>query len=60
MYKKSIFKNLECFKGNDHYSKILEIGPGTNSHIDYIEHTYDNYFIMYILLNLKILNINKF
>ena len=39
-------KNLEYFKDKDHYSKVLEIGPGTNSHIDYIKHTYDNYFII--------------
>ena len=28
------------------YSKVLEIGPGFHTHIDYVSHDYDNYYII--------------
>ena len=39
-------RNLESFKGKEKYDKVLEIGAGTASHIDYIKHKYDKFFIV--------------
>ena len=39
-------RKLEKFIGKKKYSKVLEIGAGTAPHIDYLEHDYDEYFIV--------------
>ncbi len=33
-------------KDKNKKSKVLEIGPGTHSHIDYLNHQFDEYFIL--------------
>jgi SAM-dependent methyltransferase len=38
-------RQLEKFKREKKYSKVLEIGAGTLPHIDYLKHDYDEYFI---------------
>ena len=38
-------RKLECFKGKEKYDNVLEIGAGTASHIDYIKHKFDKYYI---------------
>ena len=38
-------RKLEYFKGKEKYDNILEIGSGTASHINYIKHQFDKYYI---------------
>ena len=38
-------RKLECFKNKEKYDNVLEIGAGTSSHIDYIKHGFDKYYI---------------
>ena len=37
---------LEQDLPKNNFSKTLEIGPGFHSHIDYIKHDYDKYYIL--------------
>ena len=39
-------RQLEKFKREKKYSKVLEIGASTLPHIDYLKHDYDEYFIV--------------
>ena len=39
-------KMLESNLPKKKYSKVLEIGPGFHSHINYLNHDYDNYYII--------------
>jgi len=39
-------RQLEKFKRKEKYSKVLEIGPGSAPHADYIKHDYDEYFVV--------------
>jgi len=39
-------RKLECFKGKENYDNVLEIGPGTVSHIDYVKHKFTKYYIV--------------
>jgi len=38
-------RNLEKFKSEEVYSKILEIGAGTAPHLPYIKHQFDHYYV---------------
>jgi len=37
---------LEATLPNRKYSKVLEIGPGFHSHLDYLKHDFDQFFIL--------------
>ena len=39
-------RKLECFKGKEKYDNVLEIGPGPASHIDFIKHQFDKFYIV--------------
>jgi len=38
-------KNLEIFISKKIYSKVLEIGAGTVTHLSYIKHKFDSYYV---------------
>jgi phosphatidylethanolamine/phosphatidyl-N-methylethanolamine N-methyltransferase len=38
-------RNLEKFKSDEVYSKILEIGAGTAHHLPYIKHKFQHYYV---------------
>ena len=38
-------RNLEKFKSEEVYSKILEIGAGTAPHLPYIKHKFQHYYV---------------
>ncbi len=40
-------------------SKVLEIGPGTHPHIDYLKHEFDNYYVLEKIDELKEFYKNK-
>ena len=39
-------RKLECFKGKKEYYNVLEIGSGIVSHIDYIKHKFNKFYIV--------------
>ncbi len=39
-------RKLENFNRKKKYSKVLEIGAGSAPHLDYLQHDYDEYFIV--------------
>ena len=39
-------RKLECFKGKEKYDSVLEIGPGPASHINFIKHKFDKFYIL--------------
>ena len=46
LFMRYCHRRLECFKGKEKYDNVLEIGPGPASHINFIKHKFDNYYIV--------------
>ena len=44
-------RQLEKFNRKKKYSKVLEVGAGSEPHIGYLKHDYDEYFIAETLSN---------